>query len=143
LGVALYSYLCVSHSTRTFHDGNTLIDASRLRILPCSRVCKQQGSFNFIIDTYLQESATALSANTIVRSLFGAGFPVNLFLRSGQLYSNRPNLQLFASQLYDKLGPRWASTLLGCIALVMIPIPVLFMRYGHILRARSRYTPHV
>lgn len=32
--------------------------------------------FNFLIDTYLMAAATALSANTIVRSVVGAAFPV-------------------------------------------------------------------
>lgn len=44
--------------------------------------------------------------------------------------------------MYNKLNPRWASTLLGCIALLMVPIPIIFMRYGAALRARSRYTPN-
>jgi len=108
---------------------------------------EQQGILNFIVDAYLKEAATALSSNTIVRSLFGAGFPVSLF-PIFQLFSSFADwfviviaLQLFATQMYDKLNPRWASTLLGCIALVMIPIPVLFIRYGHILRMRSRYAP--
>ncbi|KAJ7596921.1 MFS general substrate transporter [Mycena floridula] len=81
------------------------------------------GLFNYIIDTYLPVSASALSASTVVRSLCGAGFP------------------LFATQMYTALNPRIASTLLGCIAIAMIPIPLVFKRYGHVLRARSRYAP--
>lgn len=76
-----------------------------------------------MIDVYLSEAASALSASTIVRSLFGATFP------------------LFASQMYKALNPRWASTLLGCVAVLMIPIPVLFIRYGPALRKRSRFSP--
>lgn len=37
-----------------------------------------QGLFNFVIDTYLMEAATALAAVTIIRSLAGAAFPVCL-----------------------------------------------------------------
>jgi len=79
--------------------------------------------FNYTIDVYLAETASALSATTIVRSLFGATFP------------------LFASQMYKALNPRWASTLLGCVAILMIPIPALFIRYGPALRERSRFAP--
>lgn len=32
--------------------------------------------YNYMIDTYLQVAASALAANTVCRSLFGAGFPV-------------------------------------------------------------------
>lgn len=36
--------------------------------------------------------------------------------------------KLFASDLYDALNPRWASTLLGCIAVLMVPIPLVLKR---------------
>ena len=81
------------------------------------------GLFNYIIDSYLFLAGSALAANTVVRSLFGASFP------------------LFAAQMYDKLDPRWASTLLGFIALAMVPIPLVLLKFGPTLRARSRYTP--
>lgn len=81
------------------------------------------GLFNYIIDTYLFVAASALAANTVVRSVFGAVFP------------------LFASQMFEAMNPRWASTLLGCVALVMMPIPLVLFRYGPTLRERSRYAP--
>ncbi|KAG1759745.1 MFS general substrate transporter [Suillus occidentalis] len=79
--------------------------------------------FNYIIDVYLVAAASALAANTVFRSAAGAVFP------------------LFASQMYTALDPRWASTLLGCIACMMIPIPIVLKRYGPILRARSQFAP--
>ena len=66
--------------------------------------------FNYIIDTYLFVAASALASSTVIRSLFGAGFP------------------LFATQMYDTLNPRWASTLLGLIAVVMCPIPFVLIK---------------
>ncbi|TXT08865.1 hypothetical protein VHUM_02993 [Vanrija humicola] len=79
--------------------------------------------FNYIIDTYLWSAASALAASTVVRSASGAGFP------------------LFATQMYNKLGTHWASSLLGFISLALAPVPLIFYKYGHVLRARSRYTP--
>lgn len=38
---------------------------------------------NYIIDVYLFVSASALAANTVVRSTFGAGFPVRVVLGPG------------------------------------------------------------
>ncbi|KAE9393585.1 MFS general substrate transporter [Gymnopus androsaceus JB14] len=76
--------------------------------------------FNYIIDTYLMMAASALAACTVIRSLFGAGFP------------------LFANQMYARLGPEWASTLLGFLALAMVPIPFVFMKFGATLRAKSK-----
>ena len=81
------------------------------------------GLFNYTIDAYLFMAASALSAATVVRSLFGAGFP------------------LFAAQMYERLNPQWASTLLGFIAVALAPIPFVLRFYGHRLRKRSKYSP--
>ncbi|KAG2139189.1 major facilitator superfamily domain-containing protein [Suillus bovinus] len=78
---------------------------------------------NYAVDAYLAVAASALAITTVIRSLFGAGFP------------------LFATQMYDKLGPEWASSLLGFIALAMMPIPFVLSRYGHVLRLKSNYAP--
>jgi hypothetical protein len=43
--------------------------------------------------------------------------------------------------MFVALNPRWASTLLGCFAAIMIPIPVLLIRYGPVLRSKSKYAP--
>nr|ODN86187.1 polyamine transporter 1 [Cryptococcus depauperatus CBS 7841] len=80
--------------------------------------------FNYIIDVYLWTAASALASATVFRSLFGAAFP------------------LFAVQMYDKLGTQWASSLLGFIALVLAPIPIVLIKYGHKLRAKSRFSPN-
>jgi hypothetical protein len=50
-------------------------------------------------------------------------------------------LQLFARQMFDSLNPRWASSLLGLTAAVMIPIPIVLRRYGPHLRSKSRFAP--
>lgn len=81
------------------------------------------GLFNYVIDVYLFYAASALSAMTVVRSIFGAVFP------------------LFAAQMFRKLTPRWASTLLGLLAVALGPIPFVLRYYGHHLRKRSRYSP--
>ncbi|THU94673.1 MFS general substrate transporter [Dendrothele bispora CBS 962.96] len=79
--------------------------------------------FNYMIDSYLQVAASALAANTICRSLAGAAFP------------------LFASQMFEALNPRWAGTLLGCVSLLLMPLPFILMRYGARLRVNSKYCP--
>ena len=79
--------------------------------------------FNYIIDAYLFVAASALAANTVIRSAFGASFP------------------LFATQMYEQLNSRWASTLLGLLAIVMAPIPFVLTKYGPLLRRRSKYSP--
>ncbi|KAL0565406.1 hypothetical protein V5O48_016621 [Marasmius crinis-equi] len=78
---------------------------------------------NYIIDSYLRVAASALSISTVVRSLFGAVFP------------------LFATQMYEAMSPQWASSLLGFVALALMPIPFVFIKYGPALRARSKHAP--
>ncbi|KAI0313062.1 major facilitator superfamily domain-containing protein [Amylostereum chailletii] len=78
---------------------------------------------NYIVDVYLFVAASALAANTVVRSIFGAVFP------------------LFARQMFEALNPRWASTLLGAFAALMVPIPFVLRIYGPALRAKSKFAP--
>ncbi|KZT67533.1 MFS general substrate transporter [Daedalea quercina L-15889] len=79
--------------------------------------------FNYMIDAYLFVSASALAANTVVRSCFGAGFP------------------LFAGQMFETLNPRWASTLLGFIAIILGPIPFVLYKFGPVIRLKSKHAP--
>lgn len=78
---------------------------------------------NYLIDAYLMFAASAIAANTFLRSLAGAGFP------------------LFSVQMVEGMGVQWAGTLLGCVALVMVPVPVLFYLKGAKIRERSTFAP--
>ncbi|WVQ72020.1 hypothetical protein IAR50_001564 [Cryptococcus sp. DSM 104548] len=78
--------------------------------------------FNYMVDVYLWSAASALAANTVCRSVFGAVFP------------------LFATQMYTKLGVHWASSLLGFVALACSPIPLVLIKFGPALRARSKFS---
>ncbi len=39
--------------------------------------------------------------------------------------------------MYKSLNPHWAGTLLGLIQVAIIPIPIVFYRYGHKIRMKS------
>ncbi len=82
-------------------------------------------SLNYLVDAYLMFAASAIAGNTLLRSLCGAGFP------------------LFATYMFTGMGIQWACTLLGCVAAVLVPIPILFLKYGARLRARSQFAPTV
>lgn len=68
-------------------------------------------------------AASAIAANTFLRSIAAAGFP------------------LFARQMFNGMGIEWASTLLGCLAFCLVPIPVIFYLYGKKLRLKSKFAP--
>lgn len=76
--------------------------------------------FTYVTEVYIFSSASAIAINTVFRSAFGAGFP------------------MFGEQMYDRLNPQWATTVLAFIALVMVPIPFVLIKYGHKIRAMSR-----
>ncbi|KAI8634234.1 major facilitator superfamily transporter [Xylariaceae sp. FL1651] len=80
-------------------------------------------ALNYLVDAYLMFAASAIAGNTFLRSLFGAVFP------------------LFATYLFNGIGIQWASTLLGAIAAILVPIPAIFYLYGHKIRAKSRFAP--
>ena len=78
---------------------------------------------NYIIDCYGFYSNSAISVNTVIRSIAGAAFP------------------LFAPAMYHKLGVGWATSLLGFFCAAFAPVPILFYIYGSRIRAKSRFTP--
>ncbi|KAJ5367598.1 MFS general substrate transporter [Penicillium brevicompactum] len=82
-----------------------------------------QQSVNFLVDTYQLHAASALSANTFLRSALAAVFPI------------------LAKPMCDTLGVGPAVSLLGGIAVLAIPVPFLFMRYGAFLRRKSKFAP--
>lgn len=48
---------------------------------------------------------------------------------------------LFSRQMFQGMGIQWASTLLGCVAAVLVPIPVAFYFFGRRLRMKSKFAP--
>ncbi|KAJ6111350.1 bicyclomycin resistance protein [Penicillium sp. IBT 18751x] len=80
---------------------------------------------NYIIDNYLMNANSATAANGLLRSAFGAGFP------------------LFAAPMFHNFGVSWATSLLGFLSVAMIPVPILFYIFGARIRKMSRYTPRL
>lgn len=48
---------------------------------------------------------------------------------------------LFSRQMFENMGIQWASTLLGCVAAVLVPIPIAFYFFGKKLRMKSKFAP--
>jgi len=80
-------------------------------------------SLNYLVDAYLMFAASAIAANTFLRSLCGAGFP------------------LFATYMFEGMGIQWAGTLLGCVAAALVPVPIWFYLRGAKIRANSKFAP--
>ncbi|KAI1040975.1 hypothetical protein LB505_010303 [Fusarium chuoi] len=65
--------------------------------------------------------ASVLASNSVLRSLFGAAFP------------------LFTTYMYKNLGIHWASSVPAFLAVAYIPFPFLFYKYGETIRIKCKY----
>ncbi|KAF2790704.1 MFS general substrate transporter [Melanomma pulvis-pyrius CBS 109.77] len=75
----------------------------------------------YLVDAFTVHAASAIAANTVLRSMFGAFIP------------------LAGLSLYDKLGLGWGNSLLGFVGLVIIPVPIFFRYYGERIRTDKRF----
>ncbi|KAH0293534.1 MFS general substrate transporter [Aureobasidium namibiae CBS 147.97] len=82
-----------------------------------------QQCINFLVDTYSLYAASAVSANTFLRSLIAGGLP------------------LAARPMFNHLGVGPAMSILGGIAALALPVPFIFMKFGLKLRKMSKFAP--
>jgi hypothetical protein len=82
-----------------------------------------QQCINFLIDTYQLYAASAVSGNTFLRSILAAALP------------------LAAKPMFHNLGVGPAMSILGGVAVLAIPVPFVFMKYGLALRRKSKFAP--
>ncbi|KAF2710442.1 MFS general substrate transporter [Pleomassaria siparia CBS 279.74] len=75
----------------------------------------------YLIDAFTIHAASAIAANTVLRSIFGAFIPLS------------------GLSLYDKLGLGWGNSLLGFVSLALIPVPIIFRYYGERIRTNKRF----
>ncbi|KAH8731341.1 major facilitator superfamily domain-containing protein [Phaeosphaeriaceae sp. PMI808] len=75
----------------------------------------------YLVDAFTIHAASAMAANTVLRSIFGAVLP------------------LAGLSMYNALGLGWGNSLLGFISFAFIPIPVLFRYYGERIRTNPRF----
>lgn len=76
-------------------------------------------SYEYIIDSYADKASMALASVTMMRYLIAGGMVV----------AARP--------MYEGIGVHWTMTLLGCVALMLVPATFLLYRYGSRLREKD------
>lgn len=74
-------------------------------------------SYQYVIDSYETNSASALSSITFLR----------YFVAGGMVISSMP--------MYKGIGVHWTLTLMGCLGVVLLSVPYLLWRYGDKVRA--------
>jgi DHA1 family multidrug resistance protein-like MFS transporter len=75
----------------------------------------------YLVDVYLYEANSALAANTFIRSLVAAVFP------------------LFAPYMYRDLGTQWATSVLAFLCLALVPVTMFLYVYGARIRSWSKF----
>jgi DHA1 family multidrug resistance protein-like MFS transporter len=78
---------------------------------------------NYLTDTYLMFTASAMAANTITRSAMVAAAP------------------LYTQYMFNALGVGGGGSLIGGVAVLLMPIPFIFYKYGEPIRKRSKFAP--
>ncbi|GAA6006686.1 hypothetical protein JCM10207_005020 [Rhodosporidiobolus poonsookiae] len=77
--------------------------------------------FAFLVDAYRPYAASAMAANSAMRSSFAAAFP------------------LFTTQMFAALGTQYALMLCAFLCLAITPFPFLFFKRGHLYRKGSKF----
>ncbi|KAF2168806.1 hypothetical protein M409DRAFT_20823 [Zasmidium cellare ATCC 36951] len=77
--------------------------------------------YQYILDTYGIYSGSALSIITCWR-----------YLVSGMI-------NMVSRPMYNGIGVHWTMTMLGCLAVIQMPLPIVFYFYGDRIRKRSAF----
>jgi hypothetical protein len=78
-------------------------------------------AYMYIIDSYEIYAASALTFLTLTRYLIAGG------------------MTIAGVPFYKNVGHHWVLTILGCVSVLMTPIPYAFFRWGHRVRGRSKF----
>ncbi|KUI54426.1 hypothetical protein VP1G_01706 [Cytospora mali] len=77
----------------------------------------------YLVDSYITYAASAIAANTVVRSATASAAP------------------LFTNQMFSALGIGGGGSLVGGVGALLAIIPFAFYKYGKQIRNKSRFAP--
>lgn len=75
----------------------------------------------YLVDGFEQHAASAAAAGNLLRSLGGALLP------------------LVGGPMFSVLGVGWECSVLALVAVMLIPMPILFYRHGGKLRRKQLF----
>lgn len=97
-------------------------------------------SLSYLIDIYLTSANSAVSGTVVIRSLVGGLFPLFAIRFYQNFHVSRiESTQRHGLPMLTIWQVFWATTLLGCFALLLAPIPVVLYVYGARIRARGQF----
>lgn len=77
---------------------------------------------NYVVDSYVPVTSSALAANSSLRAFLGAASP------------------LFACRMFQSMGVGAAGSIIGGISVLLLPVPVVFYKFDDYFRSKSQYT---
>jgi MFS family permease len=83
--------------------------------------CSTAAVTTYVVDAYAKYAASAVAGIAFLENIMAAFLP------------------LATQSMYRKLGFQWASSLLAFVALVLSCIPLVLIKYGRSVRARSPF----
>ncbi|KAI4861027.1 polyamine transporter 1 [Hypoxylon rubiginosum] len=81
-----------------------------------------QAALNYLVDTFQMYAASAVAANTFLRSCFAAAFP------------------LVVTPMYHNIGVGPGSSIFAGFACLLIPVPFVFFIFGRRIRAANKWS---
>lgn len=78
-------------------------------------------SFNYLADVYTIHSSSAMAAKSFARNALGGAFPV------------------VGNIMYERIGVKRGSGILCGVGLALCAVPWILVKYGAVVRARSKY----
>ncbi|OJD35748.1 mfs general substrate transporter [Diplodia corticola] len=88
-------------------------------------LCVFISCYQYIIDSYEVYAASALASVTLIRYVAAGGMVV------------------VGIPFYENVGVHWTCTILGCISLLLAPVPYMFYMYGSRIRSKSKFAGKV
>jgi hypothetical protein len=82
-----------------------------------------------------------MAANGLLRYGMSAAFPL-FTIQSESTFKGRRTIEKAAADerpVYNRMGIDWATSFLGFVSLLMLPIPWVLFKWGSTIRSKSHY----
>lgn len=112
----LFFFAWTSYSTISW-----IVPSIALAFVGFGMFCSTAAVTTYVVDAYAKYAASAVAGIAFLENFMAAFLP------------------LATQSMYRKLGFQWASSLLGFVALALSCIPLVLLRYGRRIRAKSPF----
>lgn len=105
----------------SYSDIPWIVPSIALGFVGFGMFCSTAAVTTYVVDAYAKYAASAVAGIAFLENFMAAFLP------------------LATQSMYRALGFQWASSLLGFVALALSCIPLILLRYGRSIRARSPF----